>query len=183
MSAPEVSFARALFDATKELAKTEEERITLLTRLSGELQAAQEVLGQYSTVFYNPSVSSKHIVSLLSVFEGEISGLGYQFLCLLAIRRKMKYLPRIVPRFIKLSQQASGKVRVKLSLPYSPSEKLLLKLRESLAAFGLYSQRSTALAEFDVSVDKSLVGGFIAECDGLLLDHSLRTRLMHISKA
>jgi F0F1-type ATP synthase delta subunit len=196
MSAPEAAFARALYDAAenytpagdkdgdkdKVRTRTEEEREALRTALCEELTFAVEILGQYPTVFYNPSVSSRHILRLLSVFEGKFSALGYQFLCLLTLRRRLKYLPRITPRFAALCEKASGKVRVRLSLPYAPSEKLLGRLRESLAVLGLYSKRSVALAEFDVSVDKSLVGGFIAECDGLLLDRSLRTKLMHISK-
>jgi ATP synthase F1 delta subunit len=182
MSAPDAAFARALYDAAEKVAQSEDERRQLRETLCGELKLADEVLGQYPHVFYNPSVSSAHIAQLLGVFKDDFSGLGYEFLNLLALRRKLNYFPRIVSRFVKLCEQASGKVRVKLSLPYQPGDKLLEKLRGSLAGLGLYPDSSAALAEFDVTVDKSLVGGFIAECDGMLLDRSLRTKLMHISK-
>ncbi|MDR0859122.1 MAG: ATP synthase F1 subunit delta [Oscillospiraceae bacterium] len=184
MSTAETSFADALFLAcqlntkgNKKTATGEEYRQVL-----SELKAAEKIIAQFSKVFHNPCISSAKLKSFLEVFEGQLSRVPLEFLYILALKRRLKLLPGICEKFETLliretGLNGDGELHVKLTFPYEPENALIEKMRESLPKSGLYPESAKPYVKFQVAVDPSLIAGFVAEANGLILDVSLLRKL------
>jgi F0F1-type ATP synthase delta subunit len=90
----------------------------------------------------------------------------------------MAYLPGIARRFGVLAREAEGEWRVRLYTPYSLDAPALEGIRLYLAKRGLIEEAPLDKVSFEVIPDKSLLGGFRAECRGRVLDESIKTRLL-----
>ena len=175
MSCVEESYAKALFRASDELGVTDS--------VLDEIKLSGALISEHIESFANLGQSATEAADILrSVFFGRFSLLTAEFVCLLAKRRKLKLLPGIVTRFEKLVQSASGIVEIDLSLPFEPDEGLLKRLRVLLAARKMYPEGLRDNVIFNVKIDKSLLGGFIAECGGRVLDFSLKRRLENLKE-
>jgi len=170
MTAVESGYAQAFLRASLSRGNVE--------RVAEELPAAGEIVSQYAAFFFDPRITGSKKAELLQEAVGnQADALVSEFLALLARRRHLKYLPGICRQFEKLAEANLGRATVRLRIPYQPGAELQDRLREHLAALGLFSPELKNGVKFEILLDKSLLGGFVAEYGGRSLDASLRTRL------
>ena len=94
-----------------------------------------------------------------------------RFLTLLNTHRRMDLVEDILRDFVLFYQQSMGVRQVQLIAAREPSLHLLDRLRQ------LLRQKTGNEVIFDVTVDPSLVGGFIVDMGNNLLDASVRRQL------
>ncbi|MDR0818285.1 MAG: F0F1 ATP synthase subunit delta [Oscillospiraceae bacterium] len=167
-------FADALFQTA---ALTSDDRVTSLKRVLDDLTVAEQVLSEFRFVFNNPELTTEKQYKLLDTFEGYLSELTLEFLRILTQKRKLKLVPRIRKQFESLCNNEFGELKVKIRFPYEPDGEILEQLRVSLPRYGLYPQERSGDAVFEVSLDESVVAGFVAETGGKILDASLGRKL------
>lgn len=152
-------------------------------RLSQELSELQGPLEENAEFFCNPEVPVERYEAVLrESLEGRVDSITLDFLLHLARERRLSELPKIIRRFKKVAGEALGRITVELRISHEPDEDLLGKLRAYLADCGLIPRDKAADALFDITVDKSLLGGFMAEYNGRLIDKSLKTRLFELRR-
>lgn len=167
-------YARALFRAA--------EARGVLAQVVEELTLIEGVLQQHERVILHPTLpASRKAEALRKALEGQADPLTVRFLTRLAADRKLKLLPRIKALYDTMAAEALGEVTIRLSVRYTPSEKMLRRLREELPALGLFPQEKRDAAVFEIVMDETVIGGFIAEYRGRVVDASLKTRLMRLN--
>ena len=176
MTAPiALGYAQALLKASLKQGSVE--------KLAKELPAVAPLISRHAVFFFNPRIAGREKAALLrEALSGRADGLLVEFLVLLAQRRHLRHLSDIQPEFEKLAAAALGKATVSLRIPYQPGKAMLDKLRAYLAERGLFPPGKKSGVRFEIQLDKSLIGGFIAECGGWSLDASIKTRLVRVEK-
>ncbi|MDR3207922.1 MAG: F0F1 ATP synthase subunit delta [Oscillospiraceae bacterium] len=175
MSAPERELAQALFQAAQSRGR--------LASVSEDLAAVTPLLLRESRFFLNPGVpAARQTEALSACLSGQADPLTVQFLNLLCARRLLRLLPRILARYDALCAEAAGEITVRLRIPYAPGPALLNQLRDALADWGMYPPERRDRVSFDIVIDLDLIGGFMAECNGRVLDASLKYRLFLLNK-
>ena len=94
-----------------------------------------------------------------------------RFLTLLLQRGRMPMVQDILRQFLSLYHQSMGVRRARLVAVSEPSESLLERLR------ALVKQTTGDDVLFEVTLDPSLVGGFVLDLDDYLLDASVKRQL------
>ena len=176
MKSAELSYAQAIFLAASERGKRDV--------LAQELSLLEPLIREHGCFFLNPGLPcARQIQTLRDCLRDQADPLTVEFLSLLCSRRYLRRLPIILNHFEILCREANGDLPVILRIPYEPDNALLDKLREALAEWSLYPSDRKECVRFVVEIDSSLIGGFTAECDGRVLDASLRTRLAQLIRS
>lgn len=174
MNAAATGYARALFRAA--------ETRGVLARVSEELALIEGVLGKHSHFLNNPAIpASRKADALHSALNGQADPLTVGFLVRLVKDRRLKLLPHVRRVYDIMASEALGEVTVRLRVRYAPSDKLLTRLRDELSARGLFAREKRDAAVFEVVIDESVIGGFIAEHRGRVVDASLKTKLTRLN--
>jgi len=105
-----------------------------------------------------------------------------RFFCLLASMRRLGEIEQIAAVFDKMACKEMGTIDLHLEVYADITSELKDKLVHAAGEKGLYDPENKKNIRLNYKVDKSLLGGFIAECDGLSWDCSLRTRLVDMGK-
>jgi len=110
-----------------------------------------------------------------------------RFFCLLASMRRLGEIEHIAAEFDRKACKEMGMIDLHLEVFSDDSSadgtsECKDKLIQAAGEKGLYDQKNKKDIRLKYKVDKSLLGGFIAECDGISWDCSLRTRLVDMSK-
>ena len=105
-----------------------------------------------------------------------------RFFCLLASMRRLGEVEQIAAAFDKMACKEMGMIDLRLDVYSDGTSEIKDKLIHAAGVKGLYDPQNKKNIRLSYKVDKSLLGGFIAECDGLSWDCSLRTRLVDMSK-
>lgn len=168
-SATAKSYAKALFELARESDRMEAiaqelERVRALVASEPELRA---FLGR-------PWVAgtAKHEVVQTIAARLEVSKLTRDFFALIAARGRIELLDAMADAYRGLVDAHLGRVRarVRTVLPLTDEERRILAARLS-AALG---NRTVLIEEV---VDRSLLGGFVAEIGSLIVDGSLDGQL------
>lgn len=169
MISVESGYAQALLEAA--LARDS------LKRVMEELALIDVLLSTQRSYFLNPKVSPQaQINTLRSALVGNVDILTVQFVCLLAERLNLRALPAIRAHFEILAHNALGDAAVFLRIPYPPSDSTLSEIREYLLSMGMLPPEEKD-SRLNIVIDRSLIGGFVAEYDGRVIDASVRTKL------
>ena len=172
MSSLPVAYAQALFHAALERGTLEKVR--------AELPAIEQLV-QENAFFTNPTVPGKQQSAMLAeLLSGRIDEVTLTFLQLMAERRVMRALPVVRIHFEEFYRRENKEIGVMLRVPYQPSAELLDKLKVYLAECGLYAKEQIPRARIAIAIDTELLGGFSAECNGRIVDASLKKRLAHV---
>lgn len=173
MNGASAGYARALFNAAAERG--------VLERVSEELGQLESIFAEHAHFFSNPAVpSSRQACVLRDILDGRADELTIRFLERLAQDRQMKQFSHIRKQYDRLVEAELKAVSVLLRVRDVPSENLMRIMREDLAQWGLFPVEKKDTVVFEVVIDKNILGGFIAECRGRMIDASLRTRLARL---
>jgi len=109
-----------------------------------------------------------------------------KFFCLLAKMRRLGEVEQIAAAFDRMACKEMGVIDLHMDVfddsSADETSEIKDKLIQAAGVKGLYDPQNKKNIRLNYRVDKSLLGGFIAECDGLSWDCSLRTRLVDIGK-
>jgi F-type H+-transporting ATPase subunit delta len=162
-------YARALFELAKERDQAE-----LVERELGILVATLEDGAELRDFFarpWTPATVKRTVATEIAARSG-LSKLTSDFLTLLAERGRTDHLPVIAEKYRRRLDEDLGRVRVRVrtavSLTGEERERLSAKLGQALG------RRQVVLEEI---VAPTMLGGFIAESAGVVLDGSLEGQL------
>lgn len=102
------------------------------------------------------------------VFEGKVSPLALDFLCVLARRNRMNFLTSISDGYESLVDKHHNRSLIEVTLPKAPDNEHIEQLRTQLSE-ALKSQVKLA-----VHVDPSLIGGIVIKRGEKTIDHSIK---------
>lgn len=136
----------------------------------GQLLATEEGLREVLRWPWVKAATKRHLVQSVTERLG-LSPLTQNFLALVAQRRRLDLLPDILAAYRALVDHAAGRVRARVRCAAPISDATRAALRERLG------RRLGKTVLLDTEVDPTLLGGFVAEVGGLLLDASLAGQL------
>lgn len=99
-----------------------------------------------------------------------------RFYELLVEHRRADYMVFIANSYITLYRADKNIMNSKLTVPVSVSDSICEKLKKFV------EKESNCLVDFDIQVDKEIMGGFILEYGTYRLDASLRTQLAKLHR-
>lgn len=141
-------------------AETLEKAISSVPDLRRMVTAADDVV--------NPA---EKIQLLQAALGGRISQEMSRFLTLLNDNGRMSLVEDILRDFVNMYRRSIGIRKAHLTTVNEPSERLLQRLRE------VVKQKTGNDVIIEVSVDPSIVGGFVFDLDEYLMDASVKHQL------
>ena len=166
------SYAKALFELARERRQAEPVRAELerAAAVVADDHALDDVLGR-------PWVSSAQKRALAGEIGQrlQLSPLGRDFFALVAAQGRADHLGAIAQAFRDMLDAEQGRVRarVRTAVPLTDSDRSALSARLSRALGG----KQVLVEEV---LDKSLLGGFVAEIGSLIVDGSLNGQLSRL---
>jgi len=114
---------------------------------------------------------------ITSIVTGRISNLTALFIKLLASKNRESGLPEIISSYIDQYNQIKGIHKVKLTTATKISEDI-----KNTFISKIKSANNISNIELETAVDEKLVGGFVLEMDGKLVDASILRDLKDVKK-
>lgn len=108
----------------------------------------------------------------------EISGIAANFIRLVAVKRRLFVLRRMIADYRRLYEASRGVTRAEVTSASALTDAHLAALKDQLKAAS--GGRNVQL---DVKVDPSIIGGLIVKLGSRMVDGSLRTKLNAIRHA
>ena len=166
-------YAKSLIDLSIELKQldTVHEDIVLLQSICK--QSREFVLMLNSPIIY---ADKKHKI-INMVTEGKISKITQTFIQLICTKNRETNLPGIVASFIEQFNKIKGIHKVKLTTAMPVSDAIKNSFIQKIKAV-------TAIKniEIETKVNENLIGGFMLEMDGKLIDASILRGIKDVKK-
>jgi len=169
-------YAEALLTAAK--------RENALPEVMEEIQFLAREFSQSAKVFYAPVFSAREQLATVEyVLNDKFHPLTKRFICLLAAMRRLGGICRISDIFVRLARREMRQIDLYITVHEAATPEMESELIHAACDMWMFDPRYLENVVSHITVDKNLLGGFIAECEGMSWDCSLRTRLMDMSKA
>ena len=127
---------------------------------------------EFAEILYSNDASSQEKKKMLTaVFSGKTSDITMNFLCLLADKKRLRYLPLIYKELTVLYNEKMNIMEVTAVTAVPLAEDLRLKLTQKLKTV---TGKNIVLHE---KTDKSVIGGISLSFPGKELDGTVKTRL------
>ncbi len=163
----EANYAEALFELCNERDN--------LNEVHSELLWLSEVIENNSELikFLNaPTVESEDKKNVLkNIFESQLSKTSFDFLCVVADKKRIRYLSKIIESFNALYNDENNILEVTAITTVPLSETLRKKLINKLESV---SKKKIVLSE---RIDKSIIGGIVLEYNNTQIQGSIKHRL------
>ena len=190
-----IRYADALLTAAK--------KENALALVAEDMSSLAVEFAQSTVVFSAPVFPVREQLATVNYALGDkYHPLTKRFFCLLANMRRLGEIENIAAAFNRMAGKEMGKIDLHLEIyadvPSADvqsadvqsadvqsagiSPELTDKLVDAAGVKGLYDPEKKENIRLSYRVEKNLLGGFIAECDGLSWDCSLRTRIVDVSK-
>ena len=167
-------YASALFDLARDenamdAIGTELERFDALVRESPDLQR----------LLRSPAFTADEQKNAIGAIldRAGISGLGANFIRLVAAKRRLFALPDMIRAYRQFVADAKGIVRAQVTVAERPSDRVVDDIKAAL------KDAARAEIDLDLRVDPALIGGLVVKMGSRMLDASLRTKLNSIRLA
>jgi len=170
-SAAALRYAKALFSLARDEGRGDDVRAELdrLVEAMRLVPALREVVVQ---PLY-PAAERRAAMRAVGERLG-FSPLLQKFCAFLIDQRRSRDLEQIHDEYVRLAEEAAGRVRGEVLAAAPLSDAQLDRLRSALA------RRTGQQVELSVQVDPSLLGGAVARIGDLIFDGSLRTQLAQL---
>jgi len=175
-----VRYAEALLKAAQ--------KENALAQVAGDVSSLALEFARCSEVFSAPVFPVREQLATVNYALGnKYHPVTKRFFCLLASTRRLGDVEQIAAAFDKMACKEMGMIDLRLEVYSEDStadgtSEIKDKLVYAAGEKGLYDPQNKKDIRLSYKVDKSLLGGFIAECDGFSWDCSLRTRLVDMGK-
>jgi len=166
------------------------EALLMAARREGALPVVTEEIGYLAREFSRSAgeFSSpifpvrEQLATLDFVLGDRFHPLTKRFVCLLASMRRLGGIEKVADTFTKMARKEMKQIDLHLAVyeRITPDEASVLV--QASCDKGLFDSRERERVNLHISKDSGLLGGFVAECDGISWDCSLRTRLNDASK-
>ena len=166
-------YAKSLVDISREMNRLDEVRKDVLL-----LQHIMKSSREFVVMLNSPVISSDKKFKLINaVTKGETSNIMQTFLKLLTSKNREDTLQGIVSSFLEQYNKINGLHNATLITAAPISEKLLQSFIDKIKAS--YSINHLTLK---TEVDEKLIGGFILEMEGKMIDASILRDLTDVKK-
>jgi len=170
-----VRYAEALLTAAK--------KENALAQITQEINSLSLEFAQCRAVFSAPVFPVREQLATVNYVLGDkFHPVTKRFFCLLANMRRLGEIENIAAVFDRMACKEMGMIDLRLDVFSDGTSEIKDKLIHAAGVKGLYDPQNKKNIRLNYKVDKGLLGGFIAECDGLSWDCSLRTRLVDMGK-
>jgi F-type H+-transporting ATPase subunit delta len=162
-------YALALYALAEELGLTDKvaEDLAKFARLVAENEDLQRFV---KSPLHSAEEQLKALDSVLE--RVGISGISANFLKLVAQKRRLFAIAKMIDDFHKLDDSAKGRIRAEVTAAESLKDKHVAALKSALAQ--LTGGKSV---EVTTKVDPEIIGGLIVKLGSRMVDGSLRTKL------
>jgi len=166
-------YARALFDFSVE--KNIMHQITAdFQNLDVFLNESNELMDYLS----NPTVSNAAKMEILTkILKSQVNAETFKFLLILIERGRINVLRSVIAKYLELVYETASikTIEVATAYPFANLQKntLIQKLKE------LTNAREIRLV---ITVDSSLIGGFLIKTDSKVIDFTIKNQLQKLAK-
>ena len=166
-------YAKSLVDISMEMNRFDEVRKDVLL-----LQHIMKSSREFVVMLNSPVIASdKKFKIINAVTKGEMSNIMQTFLKLLTNKKREDSLPGIVSSFLEQYNKINGLHNATLTTAAPISEKLVQSFVEKIKA-----SSSIDHLTLKTEVDEKLIGGFILQMEGKLIDASILRDLTDVKK-
>jgi len=170
-----VRYAEALLMAAK--------RENALPEVAEELRFLAREFSQSAKVFYSPLFPVREQLATVDYVLGDrFHPLTKRFVRLLASMRRLGGIGKAADAFIALAHREMKRIDLHIAVFDEITPEMTSELVRAAGDKGLFDPKSREDIDLHITRDKNLLGGFIAECEGVSWDCSLRTRFDDVSK-
>ncbi|MBR1750990.1 MAG: F0F1 ATP synthase subunit delta [Ruminococcus sp.] len=142
------------------------------------LKTVFEENGELTELLSSPSLGEGEKQGILkNIFEGRVSDITFNFLCVLSDKGRVSYFSKIADVLHKLYNDDKGIMEAEVITSQPLSEALEEKLVKKLC------DKSGKKVVINKKVDKSIIGGIIVRFDDRELDSSLKKRLEDLRRS
>jgi F-type H+-transporting ATPase subunit delta len=159
---------------------TTAEEMHILKNVSDDLTVIQRIIKEsheFQIFLKNPIIKKEKKQAVFkATFGSSVQALTLRFLSLLIEKEREDALPSVIEAFFRSQDEMLGIVRlhVKTAVELSQQQSLELKQR-----FEVYSKKKVFI---DQSLDKQLIGGFVARIGDTVFDGSVKQQLKLLRK-
>jgi F-type H+-transporting ATPase subunit delta len=168
-----IRYAKSLIDLTQEKGQ--------LDQVYNDIKLLQSICKSnrdFLSLLRSPIIpKDKKNKIIESIIAGKVSQLTSLFIKLLGSKNRENNLPEIIGSYIEQYNEIKGihKVKITTATPLSPD------LKNSFIS-KIKSANNISNIELEATVDEKLVGGFILEMEGKLVDASILRDLKDVKK-
>lgn len=163
--------------------KTVALKINEVNLVAEEIGQLAIILQPFIKTFSSPVFSVKKQTQIItSVLKDKCHPLSLRFVNLLVANRRLGDIKQISDTFKFLLEKETGLINLHFKVFYEPEPETIEKLIKATEKIGMYKQTEPKNIKTHFEVDKTIMGGFIAECDGFSWNCSLSTRLLNVTK-
>lgn len=166
-------YAKSLVDLSTELKQldTVHDDIMLLKSVCNKSR-------EFVMMLNSPIITAdKKFKILTAVTEGKISKITQTFIQLLCSKNRESSLPEIISSFIEQFNKLKGIHKVKLTTATPVSDAIKNSFIQKIEAAS-----SIKNIELETKVNENIIGGFVLEMDGKLIDASILRDLKDVKK-
>lgn len=168
-----IRYAKSLIDLAKEHNQLEE--------VNNDVRFLQKICASnpdFVVVLKSPVIKPDKKEKILNaIIEGRVNNLTATFIKLLVQKGREFNLTEIISSFIEQYNQVKGIRRVKITTAMPMSTELQASLIQQVAGSADISR-----IEMEAVVDESIIGGFLLETSGRLIDASISRDLADVKK-
>ena len=166
-------YAKSLVDISTDLKQLDEVHNDILV-LNSVIKMSHEFVLMLNSPIINPDKKYK-IIS--AVAKGRISKITDAFLKLLCNKNREANLPGVITSFIEQYNKIRGLHNAKLTTAKPISKELIDSFITKIKASTTYDN-----VQLETIVDDKIIGGFILQMEGKLIDNSIRRNLNDVKK-
>ena len=163
-------YARALYDAALEQ-NALADIVADIDKLRALIEASEEFAQLISSPLLSPQFKSE---TFEQIFADAIDPLTINFLKLVALKQRERYLTAIMDVFSAIVDEAAGRLVAKVTTAVALTPGQEEQLTQHL---GVYSGKQVRL---DTTIDAQIQGGFIVQLDDTVFDASVASQLQRL---
>ena len=163
-------YARALYDAALEQ-NALADIVADIDHLRGLIEASEEFAQLISSPVLSPQFKSE---TFEQIFADATHPLTINFLKLLALKQRERYLTAMMDVFSAIVDEAAGRLvaQVTTAVPLTSEQE-----NQLIQHLGAYSGKQVRL---ETTIDPEIQGGFIVQLDDTVFDASVATQLQRL---
>lgn len=167
-------YARALYDLAQEEGK-EKQFLSELESIVELVASSEELKGILESPLYDIILKKRIIAEVASKIS--LSAYMLNFLNILLDKDRFSVLGEIVDAYSRILDEISGRVKARITCAASLDENQLKQVAQTLAKL------MKKEVDLDVCVEPSLIGGMIAEVEGMIYDGSVKTQISKLKQS
>jgi F0F1-type ATP synthase delta subunit len=153
------------------------------TTVTDEMNTLAHGFNRCARVFSSPAFPVREQLSTVdAVMADGFHPLTKRFIFLLIEMRRLGEIEKIAETYDEIARREAGQVDLYMKVYEEPAPENLNELIDAVCEKGLFDPGFRENINVRFTVDKNIMGGFVAECEGKSWDCSLMSRFVELSK-